>query len=109
MRRAAALAGALASSAPGLAAAGVPGCLALETARFNPGQQPEQVVAVHDRCASGYDFVGVECGFFAGEALVAAGVGAAANLAAGQTAYISVFARNAADATRATCRINLTD
>ena len=48
----------------------------------------------------------IECGFFDGNALLAADRRSAMNVAAGQTVYVEVFSTSAANANRAECRVS---
>lgn len=48
----------------------------------------------------------IECGFFRGAALLAAGMGFAENIEAGQTVYVDVLANHADGADRTECRVS---
>jgi hypothetical protein len=48
----------------------------------------------------------IECGFFGGTELLAAGTGYAENIEAGQTVYIDVLANHANNADRTECRVS---
>ena len=48
----------------------------------------------------------IECGFFRGSTLLAAGMGIAENVEAGQTVYVEVIAYHAERSDRTECRVS---
>jgi hypothetical protein len=69
------------------------------------GDYAEQTVAILNSTGVRLRSVQIECGFFRGVDLLAAGFGFGENIEPGQTAYISVIANHASDATNAQCRV----
>jgi hypothetical protein len=69
------------------------------------GNYATRVVAAKNNTGP-IDTLKIECGFFSGSTLLAAGMGFAENVGAGQTVYVDVLGRDAAGSDRTECRVS---
>jgi hypothetical protein len=99
-------ASALALAMPAMALNDAPKGLNLQIGRLTvQGKLATQTIEVQNHTSIDFSWVGISCGFFKDQELIAVGGGGVSNLKAGDTSYTNAIALDAPGATSAKCHI----